>query len=154
MHVRHEEHAALAAVGHARFTGRPAACVATPGPGALHLMNGLYDGRIDGAPVLAITGMTYHDLVGTHFLQDIDSARVLEPACVFSERVMGPAHAVALTDRAVRAAFHRRDPHRRRRDGQLLGVAGDAPGRRSGVRPGRRRLRGVRRPARARRLAG
>ncbi|MQY08922.1 thiamine pyrophosphate-dependent enzyme [Actinomadura macrotermitis] len=110
VHVRHEEYAALAAVGYAKFTGRAAACVATSGPGALHLMNGLYDGRIDGAPVIAITGMTYHDLVGTHFLQDIDNAKVLEPACTFSERVMGPAHAVAVTDRAVRAALYRRAP--------------------------------------------
>ncbi|WP_067177820.1 thiamine pyrophosphate-binding protein [Microtetraspora niveoalba] len=50
VHVRHEEYAAMAAVGYAKFTGRPAACVATSGPGALHLMNGLYDGKIDGAP--------------------------------------------------------------------------------------------------------
>ncbi|MFB4289628.1 thiamine pyrophosphate-dependent enzyme [Nonomuraea sp. ATR24] len=110
VHVRHEEYAAMAAVGYAKFTGRPAACVATSGPGALHLMNGLYDAKIDGAPVLAITGMTYHDLVGTHFLQDVDNDKVLEPACVFSERVMGPAHAVAVTDRAVRAALQRRAP--------------------------------------------
>ncbi|NRQ36745.1 pyruvate oxidase [Nonomuraea sp. NN258] len=110
VHVRHEEYAALAAVGYAKFTGRPAACVATSGPGALHLLNGLYDAKIDGAPVIAITGMTYHDLVGTHFLQDIDNDKVLEPACTFSQRVMGPAHAVAVTDRAVQAAVFRDAP--------------------------------------------
>jgi pyruvate dehydrogenase (quinone) len=58
VHVRHEESVAMAAVGYAKFTGRPAACVATAGPGAVHLLNGLYDAEMDGAPVIAVTGMT------------------------------------------------------------------------------------------------
>ncbi|MGV9878559.1 thiamine pyrophosphate-dependent enzyme [Streptomyces sp. NPDC003006] len=110
VHVRHEENAALACVGHAKFTGRPAACVATAGPGAVHLLNGLYDARIDGAPVIAITGLSYHDTVGAHFLQDLPSDRLLEGACMFSERVMGPAHAVTATDLAVRSALMNRTP--------------------------------------------
>lgn len=110
VHVRHEENAALACVGYAKFTGRPAACVATAGPGAVHLLNGLYDARIDGAPVIAITGLSYHDTVGAHFLQDIPSDRLFAHACLFSERVMGPAHAVTATDLAVRSALMNRTP--------------------------------------------
>lgn len=105
VHVRHEENAALACVGHAKFTGRPAACVSTAGPGAVHLLNGLYDAHVDRVPVIAITGMTYHDLIGTHLMQDMDSAKLFSDACSFSERVMGPAHAVNATDLAVRRAL-------------------------------------------------
>lgn len=109
-HVRHEENAALACVGYAKFTGRPAACVATAGPGAIHLLNGLYDARVDGAPVIAVTGLAYHDTVGAHFLQDVPSDRLFEQACMFSERVMGPAHAITATDLAVRSALMNRTP--------------------------------------------
>ena len=58
---RHEEAAAFAACGYAKFTGRLGVCFATSGPGAIHLLNGLYDAKLDHAPVLAITGHTYHD---------------------------------------------------------------------------------------------
>jgi pyruvate dehydrogenase (quinone) len=63
--VRHEEAAAFMACGYAKFTGRLGVCLATSGPGGIHLLNGLYDAALDGQPVLAITGMTYHDLIGT-----------------------------------------------------------------------------------------
>ena len=63
--VRHEESAAFMATGYAKFTGRLGVCVATSGPGGIHLLNGLYDAKLDGQPVLAITGMPYHDLIGT-----------------------------------------------------------------------------------------
>lgn len=105
VHVRHEENAALAAVGYAKFTGRPAACVSTAGPGAVHILNGLYDAEMDKVPVVAVTGMTYHDVIGAHLLQDLDSDYLFRDACVFSERVMGPAHAVNATDLAVRKAL-------------------------------------------------
>jgi thiamine pyrophosphate-dependent acetolactate synthase large subunit-like protein/FAD/FMN-containing dehydrogenase/Fe-S oxidoreductase len=105
VHVRHEENAALAAVGYAKFTGRPAACVATAGPGAVHVLNGIYDARIDGVPLVAITGMSYHDVIGAHLIQDLDSPALFSAACEFSERVMGPAHAVVATDLAVRNAL-------------------------------------------------
>ena len=62
--VRHEEAAAFMACGYAKFTGRLGVCLATSGPGAIHLLNGLYDAKMDSAPVLAITGQTYHDLLG------------------------------------------------------------------------------------------
>src|SRR5947209_12945111 len=71
IHVRHEEAAAFAACAYAKFTGRLGVCLATSGPGAIHLLNGLYDAKLDQAPVLAITGMTYDDLIGTHYQQDV-----------------------------------------------------------------------------------
>lgn len=63
--VRHEEAAAFAACGYAKYTGRLGVCLATSGPGGIHLLNGLYDAKFDGQPVLAITGHTFHDLIGT-----------------------------------------------------------------------------------------
>jgi pyruvate dehydrogenase (quinone) len=110
VNVRHEEAAALAAVGYAKFTGRPAAVVATAGPGALHLLNGLYDARIDGAPVVVVTGLSHHDTIGTHMLQDVPSDRIFEHVCPYNERVMGPAHAEKATDLAVRSALQNRTP--------------------------------------------
>jgi thiamine pyrophosphate-dependent acetolactate synthase large subunit-like protein len=71
VHTRHEETAALAACSYAKFTGRLGVCLSTAAPGAIHLLNGLYDAKVDQAPVLAITGMTYHDLIGTKYLQDL-----------------------------------------------------------------------------------
>src|SRR4029453_5239146 len=69
--VRHEEAAALMACGYAKFTGKLGVCLATSGPGGIHLLNGLYDAALDGQPVLAITGLTYHDLIGTRTQQDV-----------------------------------------------------------------------------------
>src|SRR5947209_238432 len=69
--VRHEEAAALMACGYAKFTGKLGVCLATSGPGGIHLLNGLYDAALDGQPVVAITGMAYHDLIGTHTQQDV-----------------------------------------------------------------------------------
>jgi pyruvate dehydrogenase (quinone) len=108
VHVRHEEAAALAAVGYAKFTGRLGVCVSTSGPGAVHLLNGLYDAKVDGAPVLAITGMTYHDLIGTHYLQDIDTNVLFSDVALFNERVMGPSHVQNLADQACRTALSHR----------------------------------------------
>jgi len=110
IHVRHEETAALAACAYGKFTGRPAACLATAAPGAIHLMNGLYDARIDQAPVVAITGMTYHDVIGTHYLQDINHDAVHRDPCVYSQRIMGEAHVLNVVDIAVRAAISQRGP--------------------------------------------
>jgi pyruvate dehydrogenase (quinone) len=110
VHVRHEETAALAACAYGKFTGRPAACLSTAAPGAVHLMNGLYDARIDQAPVVAITGMTYHDVIGTHYLQDINHDYALGDACVYSQRVMGEAHVLNVVDMAVRSAIGSRGP--------------------------------------------
>src|SRR5438477_12315658 len=90
--VRHEESAAFMACGYAKFTGKLGVCLATSGPGGLHLLNGLYDAKLDGAPVLAITGHHYHDLIDTHSQQDVDLTRVFEDVAVYNTRVMSKAH--------------------------------------------------------------
>src|SRR5947209_19290650 len=73
-------------------------------------MSGLYDARIDQSPVVAITGMTYHDVIGTHYLQDINHDWVLNDPCVFSQRIMGEAHVLNVVDMAVRSAIAQRGP--------------------------------------------
>ena len=103
--VRHEEAAAFAACGYAKFTGRLGVCLATSGPGGIHLLNGLYDAKLDGQPVLAITGHTYHDLIGTYYQQDVDLDRLFVDVALYSERVMGPAHVRAVTNLACRNAI-------------------------------------------------
>lgn len=108
IHVRHEETAAMAACGYAKLTGKLGVCFATTGPGAIHLMNGLYDAKIDQAPVLAITGMTYHDLIGTSYLQDINQDYIYQDVAVYNQRLMGPAHAKNIVDAACRAALSHR----------------------------------------------
>src|SRR5258707_10544558 len=86
--VRHEESAALAACGYAKFTGRLGVCLATSGPGGIHLLNGLYDAKMDGVPVLAITGLQYHDLIGTMTQQDVPLDRLFADVSVYNERIM------------------------------------------------------------------
>ena len=103
--VRHEEAAALAACGYAKFTGRLGVCLATSGPGGVHLLNGLYDAKCDGQPVLAITGHTHHDLIGTHYQQDVDLDKLFMDVSLYSQRVMGGAHIVNVVDEAIRTAL-------------------------------------------------
>jgi pyruvate dehydrogenase (quinone) len=76
--VRHEEAAAFMACGYAKYTGRLGVCLATSGPGGIHLLNGLYDAKMDGQPVLAITGHHYHDLIDTFAQQDLDLDKVYQ----------------------------------------------------------------------------
>src|ERR1700751_6282840 len=90
--VHHEEAAAFMAVAHAKATGKLGVCLATSGPGGIHLLNGLYDAKLDGQPVLAITGHAFHDLIDTHTQQDVDLDRVFSDVCVYNARVMGSAH--------------------------------------------------------------
>ncbi|HWC15490.1 MAG TPA: thiamine pyrophosphate-dependent enzyme [Terriglobales bacterium] len=103
--VRHEESAAFMACGYAKFTGRLGVCLATSGPGGIHLLNGLYDAKLDGQPVLAITGMAYHDLINTHTQQDVELDKLFIDACVYNNRIMGPAHVVNTVDLACRTAL-------------------------------------------------
>ena len=110
VHVRHEEVGAMAAVGYAKFTGKLGVCAATAGPGAIHLANGLLDARLEGVPLLAITGMTYHDLIGTHYLQDYDTDHLYANLAAYSQRIMGPEHVVNVVDLACRTALSRRAP--------------------------------------------
>jgi pyruvate dehydrogenase (quinone) len=106
--VRHEEAAAFAACGYAKFSRRLGVCLATSGPGGLHLLNGLYDAKCDGQPVLAITGHTFHDLSGTYYQQDVDLVKVFTDVAAYNERIMGPAHVCNVVDEAVKTAIAKR----------------------------------------------
>lgn len=106
--VRHEESAAFMACAYAKYTGKLGVCLATSGPGGVHLLNGLYDAKMDGQPVLAITGHHFHDLIDTHSQQDIDLDRVFMDVAEYTTRVMGPAHVRNVTDQACRIALSRR----------------------------------------------
>jgi pyruvate dehydrogenase (quinone) len=110
IHVRHEEIAAMAAVGYAKFTGRLGVCFATSGPGAVHLLNGLLDARVEQAPLLAITGMTYHDLIGTSYLQDVNTDYLMNDVALYNQRIMGPQHVTNVVDYACRTALSHRGP--------------------------------------------
>ena len=103
--VRHEESAAFMACGYAKFTGKLGVCLATSGPGGLHLLNGLYDAKLDCQPVLAITGLQYHDLIGTYSQQDVELDKVFMDVAKFNERIMGPAHVENVVDIACRTAL-------------------------------------------------
>src|SRR5437867_11163456 len=106
--VRHEESAAFMACGYAKYTGRLGVCLATSGPGAIHLLNGLYDAKLDGAPVLAITGQTYHDLLGTRYQQEVDLLSLFKDVSVYDQQVMGARHVRNLVDAACRTALSQR----------------------------------------------
>src|SRR5919199_5529720 len=108
VHVRHEEAAAFMACGYAKFTGRLGCCLATSGPGGIPLLNGLYDAKMDGQPVLAITGHHFHDLIDTSAQQDVNLDRVFTDVAVYSTRVMGPAHVENVAHNACRTALARR----------------------------------------------
>jgi pyruvate dehydrogenase (quinone)/pyruvate oxidase len=103
--VRHEEAAAFMACAYAKYTGKLGVCLATSGPGGLHLLNGLYDAKLDGAPVLAITGLQYHDLVNTHTQQDVELDKVFMDVSVYNTRAMRPNHVENIADLACRTAL-------------------------------------------------
>src|SRR5438132_252863 len=103
--VRHEESAAFMACGYAKATGKLGVCVATSGPGGIHLLNGLYDAKLDGAPVLAITGLQYHDLLNTETQQDVELDKLFIDVCKYNNRVMGPAHVENVVELACRTAL-------------------------------------------------
>jgi pyruvate dehydrogenase (quinone) len=84
--VRHEESAAFMACAYAKYTGKLGVCMATSGPGGIHLLNGLYDAKLDGQPVLAITGLQFHDLVHTFAQQDIELDKLFENVALYSSR--------------------------------------------------------------------
>jgi len=106
--VRHEESAAFMACGYAKYTGRLGVCLATSGPGGIHLLNGLYDAKLDGQPVLAITGHVYHDLIDTFSQQDVDLDKLYQDVAVYNTRVMSAAHVENVTHLACRSALSRR----------------------------------------------
>ena len=105
IHVRHEEAAAFMACGYSKFTGKLGVCVATSGPGGVHLLNGLYDAKMDGQSVLAITGNTFHDLMNTFGQQDVELDRLFQDVADYSVRIMGPAHVENAVNLACRTAI-------------------------------------------------
>ena len=106
--VHHEEAAAFMATGYAKSTGRLGVCLATSGPGGLHLLNGLYDAKLDHVPVLAITGMMGTAQLGTGIQQEVHLDRVFEDVAEYNVRVTVPVSIPTLVDLAVRTALARR----------------------------------------------
>ncbi|TQJ91038.1 thiamine pyrophosphate-requiring protein [Streptomyces sp. SLBN-31] len=108
---RHEEMSAFEAVGYAKFSGRLGVCVATSGPGAIHLLNGLYDAKLDHVPVLAIVGQTHRTAMGGSYQQEVDLHTLFKDvASDFIETVTVPEQLPNVIDRAIRTAYARRSP--------------------------------------------
>jgi pyruvate dehydrogenase (quinone)/pyruvate decarboxylase len=98
--VRHEEAAASMASGYAKLTGKLGVCIGTTGPGAVHLLNGLYDAALDGAPVVALTGLTFHDLIGTRFIQGLNTPALMQDVALYNVQVTSPGYALIVGNRA------------------------------------------------------
>ncbi|WOT33075.1 thiamine pyrophosphate-requiring protein [Streptomyces coeruleorubidus] len=108
---RHEEMSAFQAVGYAKFSGRLGVCTATSGPGAIHLLNGLYDAKLDHVPVLAIVGQTHRTAMGGSYQQEVDLHTLYKDvASDFVETVTVPEQLPNVLDRAIRTAYARRCP--------------------------------------------
>src|ERR1700739_572693 len=106
---RHEEMAAFMASAYAKFTGKLGVCIATSGPGASHLITGLYDARLDHTPVLAIAGQQARTAVGGHYQQEVDLPSLFKDvAGAFIQQASSAAQVRHLVDRAVRIALARR----------------------------------------------
>ncbi|ARI77642.1 pyruvate oxidase [Halobacillus mangrovi] len=103
--VRHEEVGALAAASYAKLTGKLGVCLSIAGPGAVHLMNGLYDAKADKAPVLALVGQVHSDEVGTEAFQEINLERMFDDVAVFNKRAETEAQLPDLLDQAIREAY-------------------------------------------------
>ena len=106
--ARHEEMAAFMATGHAKFTEELGVCLATSGPGAIHLLNGLYDARLDGAPVLALVGQQRRMSLGAEYQQEVDLEGLFSDVAAFVQTCMDASQARHLIDRAARIALDRR----------------------------------------------
>ncbi len=108
---RHEEMSALAAVGFAKFGDRPGVCMATSGPGAIHLLNGLYDAKLDHVPVVAIVGQTNRTAMGGSYQQEVDLLSLFKDvASDYVQMVTVPEQLPNVVDRAMRVAMTRRAP--------------------------------------------
>jgi pyruvate dehydrogenase (quinone) len=106
--VHHEEAAAFMATAYAKQTGRIGVCLATSGPGAIHLLNGLYDAKLDHAPVLAITGMQETSVLGTGYQQEVHLEHLFEDLAEYNQMIVNPAQLPSLVDIAIRTAYARR----------------------------------------------
>src|SRR5579883_2895410 len=103
--ARHEEKAAFQAVGYAKFSGEIGVCAATSGPGAIHLLNGLYDAKLDHQPVLAIVGQQKRLSLGVHYQQVVDLDALFKDVSCYVETCVHPGQARQLIDRAIRIAY-------------------------------------------------
>jgi pyruvate dehydrogenase (quinone) len=106
--VRHEESAAFMACAYSKYTGKLGACVATSGPGAIHLLNGLYDAKADNTPVIAITGSTYSDMIGSGYQQDVNLLQLFSDVAVYNNMIISPEQAEMVVDIACRSALTKR----------------------------------------------
>jgi pyruvate oxidase len=106
--VRHEETGALAAAAYAKLTGKIGVCTAIAGPGAIHLLNGLYDAKLDRAPVLAIAGQVESDLLGTDSFQEVNLERMFDDVAVYNQRIMSAEQLPAVVNQAIRTAYAKR----------------------------------------------
>jgi len=106
--VRHEEMAAFMACGHAKFTGEVGVCMATSGPGAIHLLNGLYDAKLDHQPVVALIGQQKRTSLGVDYQQEVDLQVLFKDVSAYVQYCMEPAQARQLVDRAMRIATDER----------------------------------------------
>ena len=103
--ARHEEMAAFEAVGYAKFSGEVGVCVATSGPGAIHLLNGLYDAKLDHVPVVAIVGQTERSAMGGSYQQEVDLLSLFKDVCSdYVQMCTVPQQLPNLIDRAIRIA--------------------------------------------------
>src|SRR4051795_13256514 len=109
--TRHEEMAAFAATGYAKFSGEVGVCVATSGPGAIHLLNGLYDAKLDHVPVVAIVGQTERSAMGGSYQQEVDLLNLFKDVCSdYVQMCTVPQQLPNLIDRAIRIALAERAP--------------------------------------------
>ncbi|MFE2757708.1 thiamine pyrophosphate-requiring protein [Actinosynnema sp. NPDC059335] len=109
--VRHEEMAAFMASGHAKYTGEVGVCLATQGPGAIHLLGGLYDAKLDRRPVVAVVGQVVSTALGTGYLQEVDLHALFKDVCgQYLQTVFAPEQLPVLLDNAMRTAISERVP--------------------------------------------
>ena len=120
--VRHEEAGAFAASAQAQLTGDLAVCMGTVGPGAVHLLNGLYDAKKSHAPVLAIVGQVPREDIGTDFFQEVDNHAVFADVAVFNQTLIHPDQLPELLERAVNTALAEQGV-------AVLSIPGDVGGR-------------------------
>ena len=106
--VHHEEAAAFMATGYAKATGRLGVCLATSGPGGIHLLNGLYDAKLDHMPVLAITGMQETSVLGTGYQQEVPLDWLYADVAEYDQMIYNPAQLPGVLDLAIRTAYARR----------------------------------------------
>jgi pyruvate oxidase len=103
--VRHEEAGALAAAAYAKLTGKLGVCLSIAGPGAIHLLNGLYDAKMDHAPVLAIAGQVNTHFLGLDYFQEVNLDRLFDDVAVYNQNIVSPGQIPAVVNQAIRTAY-------------------------------------------------